>query len=231
MRGRPRKQRRKEPQRTGEPGRAGEDGSCDEDGLPSSLLVDILRYLPFKPKDVATLRAASGDLNSAVGEVLEWDGAFMGRDCCIANVPTVFGPRDAPCIDHPLKVTLRCKAQLLQLAAYEASILCRLSLIPQRLHIHLTIKNGILALVKGLSVMRSLRTLDLSVSKVTDAGIAGLEAIPTLENLNLRDTAVTDVSKLSSCKALKVLDLRYSKVTETGIAWLQGIPTLEIQRV
>ena len=121
MRGRPRKQRRKEPRRTGE------DGSCDEEGLPSSLLVDILRYLPFKPKNVATLRAGSGDLNGAVGEVLEWDGAFMGKDCCIANVPAVFGPRDAPRTDHLLKVTLRCKTQLQQLAAYEASILCRLS--------------------------------------------------------------------------------------------------------
>ena len=156
MRGRPRKQRRKEP------GRAGEDGSCDEDGLPSSLLVDILRYLPFKPKNVATLRAASGDLNGAVGEVLEWDGAFMGNDCCIANVPAVFGLRDAPCTDHPLKATLRCKAQLQQLAAYEASILCRLSFIPQRLHIHLTINDYVPALVAGLSVLQSLRTLDLS---------------------------------------------------------------------
>ena len=196
---------------------------CDESGLPSQLLDHIFLYLPFEPKIVATLRAASGDLNAAVGEVLEWDSAIMGKDCCIANVPTVFGPRDAPCTDHPLKVEIECMAQLQQLAAYEASILYRLSIIPQRLHIHAVV--GVPALLQGLSVLQSLRTLVLS--KVTNAGIARLEAIPTLESLNLEYTAVTDVRKLSTCKALEELDLGRSRVTDAGVAGLEAIPTLE----
>ena len=39
--------------------------------LPSPLLGDILPYLPYKPKIVTALRAASDDMNAAVGEVLE----------------------------------------------------------------------------------------------------------------------------------------------------------------
>jgi hypothetical protein len=73
-----------------------------------------------------------------------------------------------------------------------------------------------------------LKTLYLTDSKVTDAGIRGLELIPTLKNLNLGCcTRVTDVSFLRTCRALKWLNLALTSATDAGIRGLELIPTLE----
>jgi hypothetical protein len=62
--------------------------------------------------------------------------------------------------------------------------------------------------VSRLQSCRALKQLDLSHSSVTDAGIRGLELIPTLEILNLGGCKqITDVSCLQSCRALKQLVL------------------------
>jgi hypothetical protein len=82
--------------------------------------------------------------------------------------------------------------------------------------------------VNRLQSCRALKQLDLSSSSVTNAGIRGLELIPTLEKLRLPDCAeITDVSSLQSCRALKQLFLANTNVTDAGIRGLELIPTLE----
>jgi hypothetical protein len=56
----------------------------------------------------------------------------------------------------------------------------------------------------------------------------GLECIPTLEELDLSQTSVTDVRHLASAKALKQLNLSRTKVTTEGTMGLECIPTLEV---
>jgi hypothetical protein len=74
----------------------------------------------------------------------------------------------------------------------------------------------------------ALKHLVLSRTSVTDAGIRGLELIPTLEDLDLSSCKrVTDVGFLQNCRALKKLDLSYTNVTDGGIRGLELIPTLE----
>jgi hypothetical protein len=57
---------------------------------------------------------------------------------------------------------------------------------------------------------------------------AGLETIPTLEELSLRISKITVVPHLSDCRALRRLDLtECKKLTDDGILGLERIPTLE----
>jgi hypothetical protein len=82
--------------------------------------------------------------------------------------------------------------------------------------------------VSRLQSCRALKQLDLSFSDLRDAGIRGLELIPTLEVLNLVGCRrTTNVSFLQRCCALKKLDLSSSNVTDRGIHGLELIPTLE----
>jgi hypothetical protein len=86
--------------------------------------------------------------------------------------------------------------------------------------------------VSRLQCCRALKQLDLWHSSVTNAGIRGLELIPTLEVLNLRGCeGITDVSRLQSCRALKKLDLSFTNVTDAGIRGLELIPTLEVLKL
>jgi hypothetical protein len=79
-----------------------------------------------------------------------------------------------------------------------------------------------------LLCFRALEVLSLFRCGVTDAGIRGLELIPTLEVLYLPvNLQITDVSSLQSCRALKELDVRDTSVTNAGIRGLELIPKLE----
>jgi hypothetical protein len=83
-----------------------------------------------------------------------------------------------------------------------------------------------------VSFLRScctLKKLNLSRSNVTDAGIIGLEFIPTLEEFSLcYCEQITDVSCLQNCRALKTLHLCGTNVTNAGIRGLELILTLEM---
>jgi serine/threonine protein kinase/Leucine-rich repeat (LRR) protein len=75
---------------------------------------------------------------------------------------------------------------------------------------------------------RALKTVNLSRSSITDAGIRGLELIPTLEELDLHDCMrITDVSCLRESVALRKIDLSNSSVPDSGIRGLELIPTLQ----
>jgi hypothetical protein len=83
--------------------------------------------------------------------------------------------------------------------------------------------------VGRLQSCRALKKLVLACTEVTDAGIRGLELIPTLEVLYLTGSKqITDVSCLQSCRALKQLGLIHSTVTNVGVRGLELIPTLEL---
>jgi hypothetical protein len=70
--------------------------------------------------------------------------------------------------------------------------------------------------------------LDLSSSKVTDAGLTELAGLKSLKRLNLGDTKVTDagLKELAGLKGLRELDLYDTAVTGTGLKDLAGLKSL-----
>jgi Leucine-rich repeat (LRR) protein len=60
------------------------------------------------------------------------------------------------------------------------------------------------------------------------AALQRLEEIPSLELLDLEETAVDDVRSLAGCRVLRELRLTDSVVTDVGIIGLERIPTLEV---
>jgi Leucine-rich repeat (LRR) protein len=110
----------------------------------------------------------------------------------------------------------------------------------------------------AVAVLPNLRTLDLSFSLVTDAGIERLKPLEGvtdlnlysveritdvsiayirgwrhLERLNLRGTDITDTSLqyLAGFPALKSLDVSHTQVTNNGMEFLAGLQSLEEFRV
>lgn len=77
----------------------------------------------------------------------------------------------------------------------------------------------------------SLRTVSLSGTPLTDAGLDGLAEVGSLQDLILTETKITDagVAKLAKCKNLKTLNVEGTGVTEAGIAALhRALPQLEV---
>jgi hypothetical protein len=75
----------------------------------------------------------------------------------------------------------------------------------------------------------SLRQLDLDCSAVCDAGIAGLERIPSLAFLRLAGCrSITNVTNLFRSKSLRKLDVSESSVTDAGLVGLELAPALEL---
>ena len=84
------------------------------------------------------------------------------------------------------------------------------------------------ALLKGASDLKSLR---LSETGVTDAGLDAVATLPQLESLNLYGTQVTNegVLKLAGLKNLKKLYLWQTKVDDAGLQALKSkLPGCEI---
>ena len=80
--------------------------------------------------------------------------------------------------------------------------------------------------------LNSLKYLDLTGTKVTDAGLVHLKGLANLEALMLTHTQVTDAGlvHLEGLANLKCLDLRRSpQVTDEGVEKLQqSLPDCEI---
>jgi hypothetical protein len=80
----------------------------------------------------------------------------------------------------------------------------------------------------GLPRFAQLRELDLNDTAVTDLGLPWIAALPALERLRLANTAITDDgfrTALLSHPRLKELDLRGAAVTpETLATWLASSP-------
>jgi len=75
------------------------------------------------------------------------------------------------------------------------------------------------SLEKHLAGLKNLITLNLSDTKVTDAGIAGLVQNRELRNLQAENTGLTDtgLAKLKELPKLSLLFVRGSKVTAKGV--------------
>lgn len=75
----------------------------------------------------------------------------------------------------------------------------------------------------------NLTDLDLSDTKVTDAGLEHLKELAALQNLNLRNTDITDagLEHLKSLTSLQVLDLRDTDITVAGLERLKSLTSLQ----
>ncbi|MGI8977760.1 MAG: protein kinase domain-containing protein [Pirellulaceae bacterium] len=84
-----------------------------------------------------------------------------------------------------------------------------------------------LARFQSLTKLRSVSLIDNP--QITDPGMVALAQIPTLEVINLQQTAVTDVglAKLVHLPPLRVLTLISTRVTEEGVLLLAGVERLE----
>jgi hypothetical protein len=72
-------------------------------------------------------------------------------------------------------------------------------------------------------------TVSLRSTKVTNAGVAPLTILATLEGLEFGDTQITDagVADLKGLESLLYLDLSETRVSDTGLLHLQGFPNLK----
>ena len=75
--------------------------------------------------------------------------------------------------------------------------------------------------------------VDLSSTRITDAGLRCLKGLPQLQTLNLESTEITDagLAHLGDLIQLRELDLSSTKVTDAGVAELKkALPKVTIKR-
>ncbi|HEY6546322.1 MAG TPA: c-type cytochrome domain-containing protein, partial [Vicinamibacteria bacterium] len=128
-----------------------------------------------------------------------------------------------------------------QAAEYEATLSCLRATVPGSLRAILPGERdleytaaiagsafGDAELQKLEPVGSDLLWLDLSRTRVTDAGLKVLARMPNLEHLDLRGTAVGDegVKALASLSHLHTLSLYGTGVTDAGLESLRGLPSL-----
>ena len=79
-----------------------------------------------------------------------------------------------------------------------------------------------------LKSLTSLQDLDLSDTEITDAGMAHLTRLTSLQDLNLSDTKITDagMAHLTSLTELQCLNLSGTKITDAGLIHLKGLTKL-----
>ena len=85
--------------------------------------------------------------------------------------------------------------------------------------------------LESIGHLNKLTGLNLSGSKITDAGMRYLEALSELENLVLEHTAISDacLDSLSNLKRLSFIHLTDTKVTEAGEKQLRKkLPNLQL---
>ena len=80
----------------------------------------------------------------------------------------------------------------------------------------------------GPDYFRSVRVVELSETRVSDAGLAQLEGLTALEALHLYETPVSDagLSQLTGLTALEELSLDGTQVSDAGLANLKGLRAL-----
>lgn len=90
-------------------------------------------------------------------------------------------------------------------------------------------KFGDAELAKFAPIADRLVDLNLSRSKVTDAGLASVAAMKNLKRLNLANTAVTDAGAdhIAALTALDYLNLVNTKVTDAAMPKFEKIPVLK----
>ena len=83
--------------------------------------------------------------------------------------------------------------------------------------------------LEQLAKLPRLRQSNLSRSKITDTGMAYLEAMPQLDSIYLEETEITDagLKSLAGLHRLAFLDLQSNRITDAGLASLGGLTELE----
>ena len=84
-------------------------------------------------------------------------------------------------------------------------------------------------ILAAVAKLRYLRTLNLSQTPVTDAGLEQLKGLTALQELNVNLVNVTDagLEHLKGMTGLKELDLRGTEVTDAGVEHLKGLTGLQ----
>jgi Leucine-rich repeat (LRR) protein len=168
----------------------------------------------------------------AVLRELFLDGSGCSSIHFVEGIPTleVFYLRDSQVDDL---TPLAKSASLRSLAVINASSLTEAGLVglhgslPALEKIDLTCCTQLTSVVR-LRQCAALREAILSLTSVTNSGIAGLECIPGLTTLCLRGCEfVTSVSTLRHCPSLRELVISGTKVTAEGVKGLEEIGTLE----
>ena len=79
------------------------------------------------------------------------------------------------------------------------------------------------------SDLKSLQSLDLDKTSVTDVGLKELAELKSLQTLDVSETGVTDagLKELNELKDLQWLDLSRTKVTDAGLMQLKGLKRLK----
>jgi internalin A len=175
-----------------------------------------LRELNLAYSGVAALRGLGLDSGVANLPGLEKLVALETLDVTNISTTDLFILRQCPRL-----VTLTAKGDItaLERIIYAAPP----SLVDCRLHI-----DGPVRALDSRSFSCLRRSTVLKFSDLDNASLQGLEEIPSLEQLDLEETAVDDVRSLAGCRALTVLKLTLSDVTDTGIIGLERIATLEV---
>ncbi|MHC4398858.1 MAG: leucine-rich repeat domain-containing protein [Planctomycetota bacterium] len=80
-----------------------------------------------------------------------------------------------------------------------------------------------------LRCLPGMKTLSLTGTRVTDAGLAEVARLHDLGNLHVRGTAITDVgvAQLLALEQLSILSLDYTVVTDEGLQALARLPRLQ----
>lgn len=107
--------------------------------------------------------------------------------------------------------------------------------IPSSNEIYLRVKNidddDLYSLVKVLNGVANLTTLNLSENrKVTDVGVSRLSGLPELIRLNLSSCGITNqgLAHLEALKRLKQLDISFcNRITDEGLRKLKSLTQLE----
>ena len=89
--------------------------------------------------------------------------------------------------------------------------------------------DAILSMISQFPLMK-IQVVDLSDSKLTDAGVQALASLTGLQELRLRSCSnITDagVQALAALSGLKCLDLSDSKLTEAGVQALAALTSLQ----
>ena len=85
--------------------------------------------------------------------------------------------------------------------------------------------------LEQIGMLKTLVTLNIEYTEITDAGLAHLAGLEYLDTLILRGTEITDegLAHLETLKTLTVLDIEFAPVTEQGVARLrESLPGCKI---
>ena len=84
--------------------------------------------------------------------------------------------------------------------------------------------------VASLAAMADLKSLDLSFTLITDAGLESLSSLIAIESLNLQSAELltdTAMAHVRGWKRLRSLNLRGTDITDTTMEYVSGFPALQ----